>query len=448
MLGTEYNWLVESTNSTHGVPKIRVTGGGLITLAIGVFCLACVAARAEPAHLQLMHEATTVAKTGDMKAAIAKLEAAKALRPDYPRNLYGLARVYAAASQPDNALAQLRDLAAMGLAFDVVHDPKLMILQDNPSFGLIAQIFAANNAPVGHDETAFALTGIDGIIEGVACHPTTLNWYFSDVHNRCVWTREVRGATATTKKFSADADNLLGVFGLKIDEKHNTLWAGTSMLPEVKGYTAADKGRAALVEFDLATGRVKRSFAVPADGRDHCLGDVYLAADGSVFTSDSIAPVIWRLAPGATQLEKWAESADFVSLQGMATSADGKSLIVADYANGLWRITLSSRAIALLTPPAHTTLFGIDGLYTVPGGLIAVQNGVEPQRVVRITLGGDGQPTGVKVLLANHDAMTDLALGQVVGNRFHFIGNSGWALYGDPKAAPAPRDVLILSTQF
>ena len=42
--------------------------------------------------------------------------------------------------------------------------------------------------------------------------------------------------------------------------------------------------------------------------------------------------------------------------------------------------------------------------------------------------------------------MSDLALGQVIGNRFHFIGNSGWALFEDPKAAPAPRGVTILST--
>jgi hypothetical protein len=80
---------------------------------------------------------------------------------------------------------------------------------------------------------------------------------------------------------------LLGVFGIKLDVAHNSLWAGTAALPEAKDYTAAEKGHAALVEFDLATGRVKRSFAVPVDGRDHVLGDPFLAADGTVFAADS-----------------------------------------------------------------------------------------------------------------------------------------------------------------
>jgi hypothetical protein len=44
--------------------------------------------------------------------------------------------------------------------------------------------------------------------------------------------------------------------------------------------------------------------------------------------------------------------------------------------------------------------------------------------------------------------MTDLALGQVINGRFHFIGNSGWSLFEDPKAVPAARNVTILSTQL
>ena len=176
------------------------------------------------------------------------------------------------------------------------------------------------------------------------------------------------------------------------------------------------------------------------------LGDVLLASDGSVFTSDSTAPVIWRLPPHGVKLEKWLESADFVSLQGMAFGADGKSLVVADYANGLWRIDLTTQVRTLLPAPTHTTLFGIDGLYAIPGGLVAVQNGITPQRIIRIALGAGGQPESVKVLLAGHAAMNDFALGQIVNGRLHFIGNSGWALFDDPKAAPAARTVTILNT--
>ena len=102
--------------------------------------------------------------------------------------------------------------------------------------------------------------------------------------------------------------------------------------------------------------------------------------------------------------------------------------------------------VTLLRPPGGSTLFGIDGLYAVPGGLVAVQSGIIPPRIIRIDLGADGQPTQVRVLQSGHATMSDLALGQVFNGHFDFIGNSGWALYDDPKAAPAARDVIILRT--
>lgn len=298
------------------------------------------------------------------------------------------------------------------------------------------------------DETAWAIPDMDGIIEGLAIHPATLESFFSDVHNRCIWYRDTSGASAVMKKFSADSDGLLGVFALKISADGKTLWATSSALPEMRGYTVADKGRAFLAAYDLDTRRLRRTYPLPADGRDHVLGDFVLAADGSVFVSDSISPVIWRLTPGGAQLEKWLEHPGFKSLQGLVLSADGRALYVSDYAQGLWRITPATRDAVLLPGPAGTNLRGIDGLYSVSGGFIAVQNGVNPARVLRIALGTDGQPTGVSLLRSGHVAMSDIALGQVINGHFNFIGNSGWALFEDPKAAPAARDVIILRTQL
>lgn len=296
------------------------------------------------------------------------------------------------------------------------------------------------------DETAWAIAEMDGIIEGLALHPETLEAFFSDVHNRCIWSRDVSGGFAVLRKFSNDTDGLLGVFALRIDRPGQTLWASCSALPEMKGYTTADQGRAFLAAYDLSTRKLRRTFALPADGRAHVLGDFLLASDGTIYATDSTAPVIWRLAPGGDHLEKWLEKASFRSLQGLAFAADGQSLYVADYSKGLWRITLATRDAVLLPPPVGLNLRGIDGLYAVAGGFVAVQNGLNPQRIIRIALDATGQPAGVRVLQSGHPAMNDVSLGQLVNGRFHFIANSGWSLYEDPKATPAARSVTILST--
>lgn len=446
MLGTEYNWLISTSSPADGTPRVRFASTGLLTLAVAVFCFLCVSLRAEPAHRVLLQEATAAAKAGDTATVIAKLEAARALRPDYPRVRVNLARFYVQAGRLDDARQQLRDLAAMGLRMDVERDDAYAPLRDRPGFAELAAAFANNLTTTGRDETAWAIPGMDGIIEGLAVHPATLESFFSDVHHRCIWYRDVSGESAVIKKFSADNDGLLGVFALKIDAARNTLWASSSALPEMQGYTAADKGRAFLAAYDLGTRRLVGTYPVPPDGREHVLGDFVTAADGTLYASDSTAPVIWRLAPGAAALEKWLESDEFVSLQGLALSADGRQLHVADYANGLWQVDLASRTPRRLPAPAHTTLFGIDGLYAVPGGLIAVQNGINPQRIIRIDLAADGTPAAVRVLGAGHPAMSDLALGQVVAGHFDFIGNAGWELHGKPGARPAPRTVTVLRT--
>lgn len=446
MLGTEYNWLISISEPADGIPRVRLASTGLLTLAVGVFCFLCVSLRAEPAHRQLMREATAAAKAGDTTTVIARLESARAARPDYPRVLNNLARYYLQAGRNDDAVAVLREMAAMGLRVDLAGDHAFAAIRDRADFPALAQAFAVNQAATGRDESAGAIADMDGIIEGFAVHPTTLETFFSDVHNRCIWYRDVSGSRAAMKKFSTDADGLLGVLALKIDPARNTLWASSAALPEMKGYTEADKGRAFLAAYDLKTRRLRDTYPVPADGREHVLGDFIVATDGTIYVSDSTAPVIWRLTPGATAIEKWLETDDFVSLQGIALAAGGRQLYVSDYANGLWRIDVATRTPTLLAAPAQSTLFGIDGIYAMSGGLVAVQNGINPQRVIRISLDADGTPEAVKVLSAGHASMSDLALGQVVNDHFDFVSNAGWALFEKTKPPLAPRTITILRT--
>ncbi len=58
MLGSEYNWLVNLTYTSEGVPQIRRTGSSLFTLLIGVFCFLCLtlhAAETEPDSVPLLN---------------------------------------------------------------------------------------------------------------------------------------------------------------------------------------------------------------------------------------------------------------------------------------------------------------------------------------------------------------------------------------------------------
>ena len=176
----------------------------------------------------MLREAGAAAKAGDNATALAKMEEAAQLRPDYPRVQINLARLYTALQRPDDALAALQRLADMGLQMNVAADPSLAALKDLSRFQTLAAQLAATPAAVGSaDEAAFTLTDATGIIESCLVDPETLLWYFGDVRNRCVWVRDVSSGTAVLKKFTHADDALDGVFKLALSADRKTLWAAT-----------------------------------------------------------------------------------------------------------------------------------------------------------------------------------------------------------------------------
>lgn len=411
-----------------------------------VFLLLTVAeAAAEPRHAVLLREAAVAIRAGDATTALARTEEAAALRPDYPRIQLNLARLYASSDQPARALAALQRLAEMGLQLKIESDPALAALREKPEFKALAKRLATPaTEPASADAAAFTLLDMTGIVESCLVDPETLLWYFGDVRNRCVWLRDVTGGLARMRPFTSPDDKLDGVFRLALSPDRKTLWAATGTVAAMTGDDAEDGKRTALVAIDSSTGRVRERHEVPADGHKHLLGDFVVNADGSILATDSFSPVIWRLSVDG-QLERWLEHDDFASLQGIVVTSDGKTLYVSDYGNGIWRIDVATKAITRLEPPDNATFFGLDGLALAPEGLIAVQNGITPQRVLFIKPATSGK-SSARVLTQGLPDMTDLALGQAFNGHFHFVSNSGWALFDPPtETASQPRTVTIYS---
>lgn len=424
-----------ATHSLHFRVHTRV----LLTLLVA--CAVTMALWAEPPQRALFREAAAAQQAGQLDLALEKLAAARALRPDYPRLLLEIARVNAAAGHADAACAALENLARIGFAFAPAKDPALAPLASAPAWPTLVAKFAANAAPRGSAELALTLPTHDGIVE-TAVADSQGRWFFADVRNRCIWMRETDGAL---RELSRAGDGLLGVFSLALDEIRGRLWAGVSATPETKNFRPAERSGAFVAQYDLATGALVGAIRLPADGRPHMLGSLALAEDGSMLATDSAAPVIWRVVAGETQPEAWLENDQFASLQGLAFSADGRAVYVADYANGIWRIDVASKNPRLLRAPANATFFGIDDLRCTGRSLVAVQNGVAPFRVLRIDLDDAGDARAATVLAGAQPQLDDLAGGWLHDGRYYVVGNAGWNLFASPTATPAPRDISIFA---
>ncbi len=175
----------------------------------------------------------------------------------------------------------------------------------------------------------------------------------------------------------------------------------------------------------------------------HLLGDLTIARNGDVYATDSRAPIVWRLRAGRDSLERFVESPLLLNAQGLTFTPDEKALYLADYSRGMLKIDPSSRRVTLLPCRERVLSLGIDGLYLDRGKLIGIQNGVEPHRVLRLTLDAQGDSLiGSEVLEREHPRYSEPTLGVLVGRDLFYIANSQWEKFGETGTVARPDELL------
>lgn len=401
----------------------------IIFLAVSIlfcFALSCLYAQdSNPVSQsrQFEHQAVAAYKKKDYAAYLEYLKQAENLRPNLPRLLYNLASANALNENFSESLELLRQIAQMGLDFHPEKDSDFEKLSGISDFQAILKIFEKNRQPRNQSLVALTLPEKDLITESVAYDKRTKRFFIGSVRKGKIIVVEADG---TVKDFSAPDDNLWSVLGIKIDEKRGVLWACTAAVPQLAGFSKTDEGKSGIFKYDLNSGKLLKKFLLETTGK-HLLGDLVVSGTGDVFATDSIAPVIYRLDSKTDKLEAFLTNKSFVSLQGITFSPDEKSLFVADYSTGIFRIDLKTEKVEAVKAGNQITTLGIDGLYYYKGKLIAIQNGINPQRVVEFELDSNVTSiTGFKIIEANHPDFAEPTLGTIVGGNFYFIANSQW----------------------
>ncbi|MHB8054745.1 MAG: SMP-30/gluconolactonase/LRE family protein [Candidatus Aminicenantales bacterium] len=361
-----------------------------------------------------------------------------ALLPEYPPVRVQLAGAYALNGKNDEAAKELGVLAAKGLSLPVLEGEEFASIKSLPAFKDLLLRFMENNTSTNYSAPAFELDDKTLITEGLACDPRRFRFLVSSVHRGKIVQRDREGIISD---FSSSEDGLGAVMGMKIDDAGRFLWACTAGIPQFEGLKDEDNGRTGVLQYDLARGTLAGKFSFPEKG--HLFGDLALHPSGDIYVTDSNSPAIYKLTPGkAAKWENVLKGESFLNLQGLDFSDDGKLLFVADYLKGIFVIDLDSREPALLAAPENAALVGIDGLYYHNGGLIAVQNGVAPHRVIRVILDKSRRKiAGVDILENNHRLFNEPTLGVIVNNIFYYIANSQWNAF-DEKGKLAAEDKL------
>jgi hypothetical protein len=317
----------------------------------------------------------------------------------------------------------LQRLATLGYAPGQDTINTLAVYLPEVEMTALRQRFGANAARVQASRLFTSLPNGHRLVEGIAWDARTGRLFAATVVSRALLVREARGWRAIE---GLEAGSL---FGLAIDPRRRLLWAASGVVEQTPNPESAFRG---LIAVDLATLRPVRRLAVPGEGSP---ADIALAADGTVYASDPNSGAIYRARPGDTALSIFVQPGRLRSPQGLVPSADGRRLYVSDYGYGLAEVHLSDGSVARLESDANTMLDGIDGLYPWRGGLIAIQNGTSPRRVLWLTLSPDGERiAGVRVLESNHPDWGEPTLGFVRRGDLLYVADAQWDRYGEGGA--------------
>jgi sugar lactone lactonase YvrE len=220
-----------------------------------------------------------------------------------------------------------------------------------------------------------------------------------------------------------------GLFGMAVDAPRRLLWIATSPVQETADVGERMRG---LIAVDLDTLKVARRVPI-APGGAGAVGDLAIAADGTVYASNVLSGAIHRCAPGCTVLSDLFPAGTFPNPQGLVVSRGGERVYIADYLTGLWVANPRTGRRAAIRIGEPMMLDGIDGLAADGHDLIAIQNGTRPLRIMRFTLdrdgdrivrsqkwiavpAGGGEPTLGVVRPANGDLL--------------YVGDGQWERYG------------------
>ncbi len=415
-------------------------------LLLACSCLLCgsrAVAQSDPilASRAEYREAVLAYEAHEFAAFLEHARRAEELRPDHGGVVYALASAYALTGDTTRAMETLRYFASLGYFADIAADSDLTTLAGVPGYAELRRTLEANGRRVVRSTVAFTLPERDLLTEGIAHDPRSKAFFVGSVRYRKILRVDRSGRTSDFVPPERDA--LWAPLGMRVDSARGVLWVAAAARPQMIHFDSADSGRSGLFRYDLASARLTGKFVIPPDGATHVLGDLTIARNGDVYASDSRAPVVWMVRAGSDSLERFVESPLLLAAQGLALTADERTLFLADYSRGMLKIDLASREVALLPCRRGVLALGIDGLYQAAGKLIGIQNGVEPHRVVRLTLDAQGDSlVGYEVLERRHPRFSEPTLGVLVGRDLYYVANSQWERFGETGDVARPDELV------
>ncbi|HET8899082.1 MAG TPA: hypothetical protein VFN09_09960, partial [Rhodanobacteraceae bacterium] len=176
-----------------------------------------------------------------------------------------LAASYAADDMKTPAYDVLLKMKGQGFGVDLSKDARFEKIHGTEVWGYIVDSLKANMQPFGKGRVAYRLPPADLLVDALAWDAGRKQLLAGSARTGGVY--RVDSAGKLHDFIKADASNQLwSVFALAADAKHNRLWVATTSVVYFQGFAPDNAGKAALVEFELSSGKLIKRYPLDVLG--------------------------------------------------------------------------------------------------------------------------------------------------------------------------------------
>lgn len=348
------------------------------------------------------------------------------LRPNNSNYMYQLVIAYALMDEKRAAYNVMVQMQQQGLAYDFSTTENTKNIQGTEVFDYVNDMMKMAAEPMGDASVAFALPEDVKLPETITWDETRQKFLIGTVAEGSVLAVDMDGKTEELFR-ATETNGLWSVFDILVDAARNRLWVTSAASPKFIHFNAADKGHSALFEYNLETLEPVAIYPVPVDGSAHSLGNMVMDPAGDIFIVDRVLPIVYKKPAAEAKLIPVLASREMVSMRGIAIQPDGNIMYVADRELGILVVDLKGGQAGKLAVPETLNVGGIDGLYLWENHLIMIQNGLQPQRVMRLQLDASGTKVESVRPLAVAQADFDFpSYGVIKDKSLYYFNHSQW----------------------
>lgn len=381
---------------------------------------------------RLLNMANAAYDEGDYQGFRRAMNALHKKRPYNSEYMYQLVIANALLGDRTGAYDTMLKMQRQGLAYDFLTPEATKDIRGTQAFDYLAELMVMAGDPMGDSRLEFTLPDTVTMPETIAWDESRGKFLIGTRSEGSILAVGSDGEVDTLIK--ADKENgMWAVMDILVDADSNSLWVTSASIVEFAGFDRADRGRSALYEFDLKTLDLKNRYPVPVDGKAHILGSMVKSPQGDIFIVDRNLPLVYRKTAGEEKIKPVFGFRGMISMRGVAIRDDGSILYVGDREMGIAMVEVKTGRTAMLAGPDTLNLGGIDGLYFTDNSLVIIQNGIKPQRVIKLVL--DPAGTGVAGVVPMAVAQPEFdypTFGELKDERLYFFANSHWAMAEKP----------------